>query len=433
MLVMAYARPRISLSSLPFRPKPMRILHILDHSIPLHSGYTFRTLSILKQQAALGWETFHITSPKQGEYSAAEEIVDGQWRFFRTPQSHWMNRFPVLNQLAVINNLTRRLEQVARQLKPDVLHAHSPALNAIAALRVGKRLAIPVVYEIRAFWEDAAVDHGTSSEWGLRYRLTRAMETYALKHVDAVTTICEGLRSEIVQRGIASEKVTVIPNAVNIADFSVGESADVALAQQLGLEGKLVLGFIGSFYAYEGLNILLQALPKMLASNPAIHLLLVGGGPQEQQLQQLARQLGIAEQIIFTGRVPHDQVQRYYNLIDVLVYPRLRMRLTDLVTPLKPLEAMAQGRLLAASDVGGHQELIADGKTGVLFKADDPDDLASQVLALLAAPERWPGLRDAARKFVENERNWPRSVARYQAVYGKLSSQLTGSSEKIAS
>jgi PEP-CTERM/exosortase A-associated glycosyltransferase len=413
----------------------MRILHILDHSIPLHSGYTFRTLSILKQQRALGWETFHLTSPKQGTYSAAEETVDGEWRFFRTPQKHWMNRIPVLNQLAVIANLTQRLEQLAVQIKPDLLHAHSPALNAIAALRVGKRLGIPVVYEIRAFWEDAAVDHGTSSEWGLRYRLTRAMETYAIKHVDAVTTICEGLRHEIVQRGIASEKVSVIPNAVNIEDFSVGESADAALAQQLGLDGKLVLGFIGSFYAYEGLNILLQALPKMLEANPAIHLLLVGGGPQEQQLQQLAKQLGVSNKVVFTGRVPHDQVQRYYNLIDVLVYPRLRMRLTDLVTPLKPLEAMAQGRLLAASDVGGHQELIVDGKTGILFKADDPEDLASKVLALLATPARWPALRSAAREFVETERNWPSSVARYQAVYSQLIAKFKGqaSRQKIAS
>ncbi|AZP12220.1 TIGR04063 family PEP-CTERM/XrtA system glycosyltransferase [Undibacterium parvum] len=413
----------------------MRILHILDHSIPLHSGYTFRTLSILKQQRALGWETFHLTSPKQGAYSVAEETVDGEWRFFRTPQKHWMNRIPVLNQLAVIANLTQRLEQLAVQIKPDLLHAHSPALNAIAALRVGKRLGIPVVYEIRAFWEDAAVDHGTSSEWGLRYRLTRAMETYAIKHVDAVTTICEGLRHEIVQRGIAAEKVSVIPNAVNIEDFSVGESADAALAQQLGLDGKLVLGFIGSFYAYEGLNILLQALPKMLEANPAIHLLLVGGGPQEQQLQQLAKQLGVSNKVMFTGRVPHDQVQRYYNLIDVLVYPRLRMRLTDLVTPLKPLEAMAQGRLLAASDVGGHQELIVDGKTGILFKADDPEDLASKVLALLATPAQWPALRKAARTFVENERNWPSSVARYQAVYSQLIAKFKGqaSRQKIAS
>jgi PEP-CTERM/exosortase A-associated glycosyltransferase len=309
---------------------------------------------------------------------------------------------------------------VAKIRKPDILHAHSPALNAIPALRVGRSLGIPVVYEIRAFWEDAAVDHGTSREWGLRYRLTRGLETYALKHADAVTTICEGLRRDILGRGIAPEKVTVIPNAVNIDKFTMGETSDPKLAKGLGIEGKLVLGFIGSFYAYEGLNILLQALPKMLMQNANIRILLVGGGPQKQELRALAVQLGIESKVIFTGRVPHDQVQRYYNLIDVLVYPRLKMRITDLVTPLKPLEAMAQGRLLAASDVGGHLELIRDGETGALFKAGDPDALAAKVLELIKESNRWPALRGAARRFVETERNWAISVSHYRNVYGPL-------------
>lgn len=398
----------------------MRILHVLDHSIPLHSGYTFRTRSILKEQRALGWETFHITGPKQGKYKGDEELVDDEWVFARTPTKHWMNRIPVLNQLAVIQNLTKRLRDVATKIRPDILHAHSPALNAIAALRVGKQLGIPVVYEIRAFWEDAAVDHGTSTEWGLRYRLTRAMETYAIQRANAVTTICEGLRTEILSRGIAPEKVTVIPNAVNINDFTVGEARDPALAKHLGIEDKIVLGFIGSFYAYEGLNVLLEAVPTMLAQNPKICVLLVGGGPQDAALKQQAIALGIAEKVVFTGRVPHDQVQSYYNLVDVLVYPRLRMRLTELVTPLKPLEAMAQGRLLVASDVGGHRELIEDGTTGVLFNAVDSQALASKVLDLIAKPERWTALRKAAREYVENERNWPVSVARYKKIYADL-------------
>ncbi|TFW19399.1 TIGR04063 family PEP-CTERM/XrtA system glycosyltransferase [Duganella callida] len=398
----------------------MRILHVLDHSIPLHSGYTFRTRAILQQQRALGWETHHITSAKQGVSAAPQETVDGL-TFHRTPaaQGAW-SRMPILNQLAVINGLEARLLEVAREVRPDILHAHSPALNAIAALRVGRKLGIPVVYEIRAFWEDAAVDHGTSKEWGLRYRLTRAMETYALKRVQAATTICEGLRGEILGRGIPAAKVTVIPNAVDIQDFSIGGARDEVLAAQLGVQGKTVLGFIGSFYAYEGLDVLLAALPAMLAHNPEIRLLLVGGGPQDQALRDQARALGIEQQVLFTGRVPHSEVQRYYNLVDVLCYPRLKMRLTDLVTPLKPLEAMAQGRLLAASDVGGHRELIEDGHTGVLFAAGDPQALARQLLALLAAPHSWPALKAEGRRFVESERNWPASVARYRAVYGGI-------------
>ena len=398
----------------------MRILHILDHSIPLHSGYTFRTLSILKEQRALGWKTFHLTGQKQGPCSALEEDVDG-WHFYRTPITlKSVTKLPVLNQVSVINNLTRRLNEVVKIVKPDILHAHSPALNALPALRVARSLNIPIVYEVRAFWEDAAVDHGTSKEWGVRYRLTRALESYALKRVDAVTTICEGLRNDILGRGILPKKVTVIPNAVNIENFNIGEEADLQLAEDLGLNNKILLGFIGSFYAYEGLNILLQALPKMLAQNQDIRILLVGGGPQESKLKTLAIQLGIENKVVFTGRVPHDQVQRYYNLIDILVYPRLKMRLTDLVTPLKPLEAMAQGKLLMASDVGGHLELIQDNKTGVIFKSDNPDALVTEALDLLSRHDRWPALRAAARNYVETERNWPVSVARYKDVYGSL-------------
>jgi PEP-CTERM/exosortase A-associated glycosyltransferase len=395
----------------------MRILHILDHSIPLQSGYTFRTLSILREQRALQWDTIHLTSSKQGSGGALEEQCE-DWHFFRTAESEGpMARLPVLNQLGVINGLARRLEELASRLKPDILHAHSPALNAIAALRVGRKLGIPVVYEIRAFWEDAAVDHGTSMQWGIRYRLTRALESFAARQADAVTTICEGLRRDIVGRGIPATKVTVIPNAVNLDSFDGAATRDHTLAVQLGLTGKTVLGFIGSFYAYEGLDTLLRALPSVLASIADARVLLVGGGPQEHALRALANELGVADKVVFAGPVPHAQVPRFYELIDVLAYPRRKMRLTDLVTPLKPLEAMAQGRLLIASDVGGHRELIRDGETGLLFEAGNADALAAQAIALLGDPGRWPALRGAGRHYVETERNWRSSVARYGAVY----------------
>ncbi len=397
-----------------------RILHILDHSIPLHSGYTFRSAAILREQRALGWETFHLTSEKQINCDALEEDVDGL-HFYRTPKhTGILSRMPGLNPAAVMQSLARRLHEVIAIVKPDILHAHSPVLTALPALRVGHALGLPVVYEVRAFWEDAAVDHGTAKEGSMRYRLTRAMETYAFKRVDAVTTICEGLRSDIVARGIPSDKMTVIPNAVDIEKFSLGGAPDPQLKTKLGLSDARVLGFIGSFYAYEGLDLLLAAFPKILAQVPDVRILLVGGGPQEANLERQAQALGIVDKVMFAGRVPHSEVNRYYDLVDVLVYPRHSMRLTELVTPLKPLEAMAQGRLFVASDVGGHRELIRDGETGVLFKAESQEDLASKVIDLLAAPERWPAMKAAGRRFVETERNWKVSVERYSDVYNRL-------------
>ena len=409
----------------------MRVLHVLDHSIPLHSGYTFRTLALLREQRAMGWDTHHLTSPKHGvslvgdAAAALEETIDG-WHFHRTPAVPGASvpKLPGLGEMALMRQLERRLQAVVQQLRPDVLHAHSPVLNAIPALRVGRKLGLPVVYEVRAFWEDAAVDHGTTSEGSLRYRLTRRLETHALRNADHVFTICEGLRSDIAGRGIAPGKVTVIPNAVDIHDFEPGGAPDAALKSQLGLDGAAVLGFIGSFYAYEGLDLLLQALPAMLLRRPDLRVLLVGGGPQEAALKAQAQALGVADRVVFTGRVPHAQVQRYYDLIDVLVYPRHSMRLTELVTPLKPLEAMAQGRLLLASDVGGHKELIRDGDTGVLFRAGSADSLVDALDGLLQRRHTWPALRAAGRAFVERERQWAASAQHYRPVFERLAARV---------
>ena len=396
----------------------MRILHLLDHSIPLHSGYTFRTLALLREQRRLGWETFHLTSLKHTAPGALEETVDG-WHFYRTPPCQ-LPGLPGLAERALMRATEQRLRELASRLSPHVIHAHSPVLNALPALRVGRELGIPVVYEVRAFWEDAAVDHGTTSEGSLRYRATRALESRALKRVAHVFTICEGLRADIVARGVPAAGVTVIPNAVDIDNFEPGGTPDQALKAQLGLTGATVLGFIGSFYAYEGLDLLLDALPAMLAKRPEVRLLLVGGGPQDAALKAQAQRLGLADKVVFTGRVPHAEVQRYYDLVDVLCYPRHSMRLTELVTPLKPLEAMAQGRLLVASDVGGHKELIRHAQTGMLFAAGRAPALAQAVLDLLARPESWPALRNAGRSFVERERNWAASAARYAPVYDRL-------------
>ena len=388
----------------------LRVLHVLDHSLPLHSGYTFRTASILREQRKLGWETFHVTTPKQGVGTALKENADG-WTFYRTPSTDQDGLVAQMRLTAA------RLDELVREIKPDIIHPHSPVLNALPALWVGRQHKIPVVYEMRASWEDAAVDHGTTSEGSLRYRVSRGLESFALRRVDQVTTICEGLRKDILSRNVPDERVTVIPNAVDVATFKFGAEPDPALRTALGLDGKTVLGFAGSFYGYEGLDLLIDAAHKLVPAHPELRVLLVGGGPQDANLKAQVARLGLSERVIFTGRVPHADVQRYYELIDVLAYPRLPIRLTELVTPLKPLEAMAQGRMFVASDVGGHKELIRHGETGFLFRAGDVNALAKSIDDVLSRRDLWPAIRAEARRFVEVERTWATSVSRYREVY----------------
>ena len=294
----------------------------------------------------------------------------------------------------------------------------TPAEEQIERQRPRRR-KLPLVYEIRAFWEDAAVGNGTGREGSPRYRLTKRLETWAVRRAGAVAVICEGLRGDLIARGIDPAKIMVSPNGVDLGLFGTPAPRDTALAAELGL-GDEVIGFIGSFYDYEGIDDLIAAMPALAAARPAAQLLLVGGGPMEAALRAQAAASPAANRIRFVGRVPHHEVERYYSLVDVLAYPRKAMRLTELVTPLKPLEAMAQRRLVAASNVGGHRELIRDDETGTLFAPDDPQAIAAALAGLLADRSGWDARRDRARAFVEAERNWSSNISRYAPVYGAL-------------
>jgi len=395
----------------------MRILHVLDHSLPLQSGYTFRTRAILKAQLGRGWDVAGVTGPRFNEPDPDPEITD-DLIFYRTPKPR-PARSP-LGDWREVRALAKRLDTVVEALRPDILHAHSPALNGLAALGVARRRKLPLLYEIRAFWEDAAVGNGIGREGSPRYRLVRALETHVARRSDAVAVICEGLKSDLILRGIPEDKIMVSPNGVDLALFGEPPPPDHDLATQLGLVGKDVIGFIGSFYDYEGLDDLIAAMPTLVAARPEAHLLLVGGGPMDGALRAQAAQSAVTDRIHFIGRVPHQEVERYYSLVDILAYPRKKMRLTDLVTPLKPLEAMAQRRLVAASNVGGHRELIEDGVTGTLFPPDDPAALATALAALFGRRQGWDERRDVARAFVETDRNWSSNVSRYEPVYRKL-------------
>jgi len=395
----------------------MKILHVLDHSLPIHSGYTFRTRAIIKAQLAMGWSVRGVTGPRYNAPLPDPADEEGLC-FHRTPPIRPAR--PPIGEWREMRALERRISQLARTWRPDIIHAHSPAIVGLAALRAARRLGVPYLYEIRAFWEDAAVGNGTGREGSATYRIARMLETHVVRRADAVAVICEGLRADLLARGISPDKVMVSPNGVDLGLFGDVPPQDTKLAASMGLAGAEVIGFIGSFYDYEGIDDLISAMPLLIERRPAAALLLVGGGPMEEALRRQAITSPARGRIHFVGRVPHQEVQRYYGLIDVLAYPRKSMRLTDLVTPLKPLEAMAQRRLVAASDVGGHRELIEDGITGTLFPPDDPRALAEALVRLLADRDGWETRRDSARDFVERERNWSVNVARYQPVYDRL-------------
>jgi PEP-CTERM/exosortase A-associated glycosyltransferase len=403
----------------------VKILHVLDHSLPLHSGYAFRSRNILRAQKALGWQPYVVTSPKHsihgGISKALREEIDGVIHF-RTANGKSVAPAP-FNELLLMRELAQQIRQVAEHNPPDIIHAHSPVLNALPALWEGSRLDIPVVYEVRALWEDAAVDHGTYGQTSWKYHVTRLLETYVCKKAANIVVLSQGLKDDLVSRGIPVERLAVIGNAIDVGDFQ-DRSVEKELRTGWKLAGKKVIGFIGSFYRYEGIDLLVAAMSVLTRTYPELVLLLIGGGEVEHELRSKVVELGLNDKVVIPGRMPHESISSIYALMDILVYPRRSMRLTELVTPLKPLEAMAMGKPVIASDIGGHRELIEPERTGILFPPGDVSGLVNAIERLVKDEHLTKVLGKQGAQWVRDERSWRNSVISYREVYSSARERL---------
>lgn len=404
---------------------PLKILHILDHSLPFHSGYAFRTHNILRAQLKKGWRPVGLTSPEHNKIlksSLQQDETVGEVRYYRTGAVPY-GEFPFQTKRRLMTALTRRVREAVEIEKPDIVHVHSPVFNALPALRVGREAGIPVIYEIRAFWEDALVDHGAYSQDSREYKSMQSLETRVCRKADHVAVLCHGLKDDLMKRGIASAKLTVVSNGVNLDEFNVC-APDPEYREKWKLKDKKVIGFIGSFFRYEGLDLLVEAVAHLAKTRSDIVLLLVGGGRVEAELKAQIQRLHLTETVILPGRVPHDRVPGVYALIDVLAYPRYSIRLTELVTPLKPLEAMAMAKALVASDIGGHRELIHHGHTGLLFPAGEVSALAGALACLLDNSDLRQKLETQGFAWVRQQRSWDRTIDVYSDIYASALEKL---------
>jgi PEP-CTERM/exosortase A-associated glycosyltransferase len=386
---------------------PSSVLHVLDHTLPTRSGYTVRTGHILRAQQQLGYRLQLLSSPRQdpGYNGEAPISIEGAlcWRTPATPEA---NR----------QGAGRLFRELIKQVRPDIVHIHSPALNFPPIWWAAGR-KIPLVYEIRAFWEDAAVANNKTTEQSRRYRYTRDLETWICRQAAHVFTICDGLRRDLVLRGIAENKISVAPNVVDEITAPTGQAPD---SIRRAVQGKTVLAFMGSFYAYEGIDILMQAFDIMAGHDDRLTLLIIGDGPERGHLQELHTRMRHAERIHLTGTLPHRDACACYSLCDAIVLPRRSTRLTELVTPMKIPEAQQHGVVVMASNVGGHREMIDDRRTGYLVDASSPQSLAADITAGLQQREQWPQLIAQAKESVGRQRSHAVLASAYHKVYQEL-------------
>ncbi|MFH1563681.1 MAG: TIGR04063 family PEP-CTERM/XrtA system glycosyltransferase [Nitrospirota bacterium] len=398
----------------------MKILHVLDHSLPYISGYSIRSNYIVECEKKIGITPSVITSPKHITNSDAEEIINGityyRTMFSENKLDRFGNKIPFIREFLLMKCLRKRMFNLLKNNSFDIIHAHSPSLCGIPALLVAKKYKIPIIYEIRALWEEAAIESGRFRKNSFKYQISKFIEKNLFQKVDVITTICQGLKDNLIQRGIKEDKIFVIPNCVDTSKF-VPQQKDKELIEKYQLQDKIVLGFIGSFYKFEGLEYLIRAVPNILKEYKDIKILLIGEGEDKESLKEITQRIGVKDNIFFIGKISHDQILKYYSIIDILVYPRINTPLTNIVTGLKLLEAMSMEKVVVASDVGGNKELIKDKITGILFKAEDVEDLSTKLITIIKDTGLRNQLGKSARNDMISNRDWDKTVLKYKDIY----------------
>ncbi|MGK3958305.1 glycosyltransferase family 4 protein [Arthrobacter sp. R4] len=402
-------------------PSPGRVLHLLTNSLPhTSSGYAQRSHSMLLAQQEAGWDVLAVTRlgyPVQvGKLLARSmDAVDGI-------------RYRRLLPATLAPSMDARLQQqadellrVALEFKPAVLHTTTHYVNGIVVRAVAEALGIPWVYEVRGQLADTwASARGPAARESERYHLFQKRETEVMRDADLVVTLGSAMKANIVSGGVPPEKVIVAPNAVGGVFLS--DPLDAAVARlKLGLptNGQYV-GTVSSLVPYEGIDDLIGAFELLAPRHPDLRLLVVGDGESLPSLMGQAERTGLSDRIIFSGRVSREQAPLYHQALDVFVVPRKDLAVTRSVTPLKPVEALACGRPVVASRLAALEEIVTDGKNGLLAVPGDRHDLAAKLEWLLNSQDLRIRLGNAGRRDVLDSRTWRANATTLNTAYKQL-------------
>lgn len=395
------------------------VLHIFYHYPPVLSGYAKRSHEIVKHTASFA-HSIILTPPldkqKVPSIPFKESGVGEEIYRLRTPLPpirhvghRWLSRF-------LFEFLLRK---VLRHHSIDLVHAHMPYIYALPALRLAKSRGLRTIYEVRGIWEESAVAEEQIAPHSRKYWRRQRRENKAMQCADKIVVLSEALKREMIKRGVPKEKIKHVPNAVDCSKFRpIPHSNKIELLYDL--KGKVVLGYIGTLRKMEGLQNIISLLPKLLNQGIPLTLLIVGFGEYETILKKLVSDLKLESDVIFAGAIPPEEVSQYYSVMDIVLFPRLELKVTELVTPLKPLEAMAMGKCVFASHVGGLTEYCLDHVNSVLFDPQNKEDCLKKLKALIQNDSTRNKLGDKAHKWVKEHKDWKDVAQSYANLYHKL-------------
>ena len=409
-----------------YEPQQRHVLYFLHNALPYHSGgYATRTHGLLTELNRNGWDVDGVTRlgyPYDMPGMAEAPDLPARELVGEVDYHHLLTGRQIEKKNPMFDYTERYVDALlplARSERPAILHGASNHWNGLAAVKAGRRLGVPSVYEVRGLWEVTRASR--DPEWGRsdQYQYLARMEADTARAATSVLAITGALKNELVDRGVDADKITLVPNGVDTERFTP-LPRDEELASQLRVTGKKVIGYVGTVVDYEGLDLLLTAARELKRVREDFHVLIIGDGAKLEELKTTAADERLGDVVTFTGRVPHEEVERYYSIIDITPFPRLPLPVCEMVSPLKPFEAMAMGKAVIASDVAALAEIVTPGMNGLLHEKGSAESLTEQLQKLLDEQTLSSQLGEQARDWVVSERDWRQLAGTIAEVYSKI-------------
>jgi len=423
---------KFEINSLENKESELRVLHLLNISLPNLSGYSIRSHNILLHQKLFAL-SFSLTSPKS--FPKKNLDIINNIIYFRYPPdmvNNFFFKYKIFEKLRISKLFDIfyfscskipliYLRKIVEVQKPDIIHGHSTAKFAKFGEKIARKTKIPFIYEVRGFVEDTLVEQGFIRKNSLKYLIKRRQENNLMKKANLIVTLGKYMKIDLVKRGFDEKKIFIVSNAVD-TNLLYPIKPNVDLKKKFGLHNKLIIGYVGSIRRIEGLETLFKAVKILRQNIKNLHVMIIGKYTTKyfRDLKILIKELQIEKNISFSGLVPNNKIQDYYSILDIIVIPRIDSRVTRLVTPLKPLEAMAMGKVLITSDLPALKELVKPNISGDNFKVGNPHDLANILYKYLSDSDLRYRLGLSARKYVENYYDWRIIIKKYLSLYERL-------------
>ena len=409
-----------------YQPILNSVAYVLHNTLPYASGgYATRGHGLAEAVKDKGYDIKVVGRPGfpldiRKELTAEDveltQIIDGLEYIFTLQ--------PRRDETSVQEFIEKAADELFKkflELKPAIVIAASNHLTGLPALIAARKLGIPFIYEVRGFWEITRISREPEFEHTEFYKRLCELESLVANNAEHVFTLTTPMQEELVSRGVSIEKITILPNSCDPNRFKP-VPRDTELSHTLDIPSNIpVIGYIGTFVQYEGLEHLAEACGRLKQRGVEFRLLVIGNentagegkGPIIEEIDSIARKYQFEDWLIMPGRVPHEEVEAYYSLIDIAPFPRKPQPVTEMVSPMKPLEAAAMKKAIVVSSVRALTDMITDGENGLVYEKGDIENLSDKLHSLITNEDLRAELGDNARLWVENDRTWTKTAEKF--------------------